>query len=516
MRRRAFLKAGGATAFLAGVGSAIASAKIPVHNFDGCSFGGGPDVSDRLYQGPFSADDYPSWTVVMATTPSEEVVPNYGMGLITYVCDEVGPAHKDSESLAQSLENVVKLPLGSKLYIRVNWKDVQQRPGKLEFCEHWKLTFDLARRYQKKVGFRVMMSNPDIAGPALPDFLQQKVPMVKLGEWQHRVRYEPRYDDPGFQAAFRELIDLLAAEYDGHPDAEFVDTMMYGFWGEGHTWPLPSNPFSDSTIAENTFNSMFEHQAGRWKKTPLLTNTQPDFSKVGNSELLDRTVRSCNWLRTDTIFIENEQIEELSNRPPWTGVAVEVGMSDGAPSNLRIDEGVSYTDNVIHHVQDVGPNYFSLWNWHRIQADRIMNYYRQFPAAIDQLARRIGYRVRPSWVWTYEEDGYPGLIIGFANDGVAGVPGVLRVSVVAENGAVLASGSLDAGYPMPSKVRQAKFPLPKGTKWQGLKLKAEIEVKGQRHPVRWASRQRMNDDGSLTLRTTNGLGQNDETGGVSP
>jgi hypothetical protein len=516
VKRRAFLKVGGATAFLAGAGRAISSARIPVHNFDGYSFGGGPPVRDRLYQGPFSADDYPSWTVVMATTPSEEIVPNYGMGLVTYVCDEVGPAHKDGESLAQSLENLVKLPLGSKLYIRVNWKDVQQRPGRLEFCEHWKLTLDLARRYQKRVGFRVMISNPDIPGPALPDFLQEKIPMVKLGEWQHRVRYEPRYDDPAFQAAFRELVDLLAAEYDGHPDVEYVDTFMYGFWGEGHTWPLPNNPFPDSTTAEKTFVSMFEYQASRWKKTALVTNTQPDFSKVGNSEVLDRTVRSCNWLRTDTIFIENEQIEELSNRPPWTGVAVEVGMSDGMPSNLRIDDGVTYTDNVIHHVQDVGPCYFSLWNWHRIQADRILNYYRQFPAAIDRLARRIGYRVRPSWVWTYEEEGYPGLIIGFVNDGVAGVPGLLRVSVVTPEGTVLAEGSLDAGYPLPGKVRQAKFPLPKGTKWKGLRLKAEIEVKGQRHPVKWASRQGMNDDGSLTLRTTVGLGQDNETGGVTP
>jgi len=449
----------------------------------------------------------------MATTPSEEIVPNYGMGLITYVCDEVGPAHKDGETLAQSLEKLVKLPLGSKLYIRVNWKDVQQRPGRLDFCEHWKLTLELARQYGKRVGFRVMISNPDIAGPTLPDFLQQKIPMVKLGEWQHRVRYEPRYDDPAFQAAWRELVNLLAAEYDGNPDVEYVDTFMYGFWGEGHTWPLPNNPFPDNPTAEKTFVEMFEYQAERWKKTPMLTNTQPDFSKVGNSELLDRTVRSCNWLRTDTIFIENEQIEELSNRPPWTAVSVEVGMSDGSPASLRMDEGVPYTDNVIQHVQDVSPCYFSLWNWHRIQADRILNYYQQFPAALDGLARRIGYRVRPSWVWTYEEENYPGLIIGFVNDGVAGVPGVLRISVLDKEENVISGGSLDAGYPLPGKVRQAKFPLPKGTRWQGLKLQAEIEVKGQRHPVRWACRQGMNSDSSMTLRPTVGLAQNDETGG---
>jgi hypothetical protein len=41
---------------------------------------------------------------------------------------------------------------------------------------------------------------------------------------------------------------------------------------------------------------------------------------------------------------------------------------------------------------------------------------------------------------------------------------------------------------------------PRGTKWQGAKLKAEIEVKGMRYPVRWACHQKLNDDGSLTLR----------------
>lgn len=512
MQRRTFLKAGGAVGLAAGAGPLFAH--IPTHNFDKHDFGSGPPVSDRLYQGPFSADDYPSWNVVMALTPSREVVPNYGMGLITYVCDEVGPARKDGESLAQSIENVIRLPLGSKLYLRVNWRDVQQRPGRLDFCEHWKLAFDLAKQYQKRIGFRVMMSNPDIPDSPLPEFLRDKIPMIKLGDWLNRARYEPRYDDPVFQASFRELVDLLADSYDGHPQVEYVDTFMYGFWGEGHTWPLDKNPFPDSVVAEKTFVNMFQHQLERWKKTPLATNTQPDFSKVGNSELLDRTVRSCNWLRTDTIFIENEQIEELSNRPPWIGVTVEVGMSDGSPGSLKLDEGITYTDNVIHHVRDVDACYFSLWNWHRIQAERILSYYHQYPEAIDELAREIGYRVRPSWVWTYEDAGYPGLIVGFANDGIAGVPGVLRVSVLGKDGNLIVGGCLDAGYPLPGKVRQAKFALPKGTDWKGLQLRAEIEVKGQRYPVKWACRQKLNDDGTLTLRPTVGLGEEDQTGGV--
>ena len=43
-----------------------------------------------------------------------------------------------AQSLEQSVENLVKLPLGNVLYIRLNWEDVQQKPGRLDFCEHWK------------------------------------------------------------------------------------------------------------------------------------------------------------------------------------------------------------------------------------------------------------------------------------------------------------------------------------------------------------------------------------------
>jgi hypothetical protein len=169
---------------------------------------------------------------------------------------------------------------------------------------------------------------------------------------------------------------------------------------------------------------------------------------------------------------------------------------------------------VVAHAQDVGANYFSLWNWHRVSAAGLQRYYQSYPHALDRLAKKIGYRVRPSWIWTVEERGSPGLIIGFANDGIAGVPGVLRVSVVNQAGTEIGSGELDAGYPLPGRIRQALFVLPKGTAWQGLRLKAEIKVKEQHLAVRWACHQRLNEDGSLTLRPTEGLNVSDETGGM--
>jgi hypothetical protein len=73
------------------------------------------------------------------------------------------------------------------------------------------------------------------------------------------------------------------------------------------------------------------------------------------------------------------------------------------------------------------------------------------------------------------------------------------VTLECQDGKTLKSGCLDAGYPVPGKIRQAQFMLPQGTKWQGLKLEAEIEVRGMHYPVHRPGHQKLNDDGSLTL-----------------
>ena len=381
--------------------------------------------------------------------------------------------------------------------------------------DYLKLVFELAKNNNKRIGMRIQMSAPDYSHqPALPDFVLEKVPTVDLVVSDKESsasaerflknpysRYQPRFDHPFFQQAFKDLIGLLAAEFNGSPNLEFIDTFMYGFWGEGHTWPFGNNPFPDYQTAERTWINMLEVQLEHFTKTPLMTNTQPDYSRVGNSELLDRTVRSNNWIRSDTIFIENEQIEALSNRPPWIAAVLEQPLPGKAPDPLAVEEGISASDNLIAHVMDVGANYWSLWNFHQISAKNLKSYYQASPTWFDRINRRIGYRVRPSMIWSYEDNGYLGLIIGFANDGIAGVPGVLRVTVQNENGKALKSGCLDAGYPLPGKIRQAQFVLPRGTKWQGLRLKTEIDVKGMRYPVRWACHQELNDDGSLTLRS---------------
>jgi hypothetical protein len=515
LKRRDFLKAGAAGAAAAGanIAAPARAQQVPEHSWANYDWGSGPPVPDRLNQGPFTnygADaNAPGGEVVMATSPSRDIVPNYGMGLTVYVSGDIGPPRLPGETLERSIEDLIKLPFVQKVYLRPNWREVQSRPGRLDFPDWWNITFDLARQYGKRVGFRIMLENPDFPEPGMPEFLMAKVPYVPLkGSWPgdpSQVRYRkrqqmPRYDDPAYQAAFAELNGLLADRYNGSPDVEYMDTMMYGFWGEGHSWPYEGNPFLSNAVAQATMVRMLETQLRAWTKTPLATNTQPDFSNVGNAAVLDRTVRSNNWIRSDTIFIENTQIEALSNRPAWIAAISEVPMTTGDADQLGTVDGVTMNEQVIAHVLAVGANYFSIWNWHHISAAHVLSYYDKYQQVIDHAARRIGYRVYPAFVWPFERDGGGGIVVGLANDGVAGPPGAIRLTLSEPNGAVVASGSVDPGYPKPSGIRQAMLSWPAKRDWAGLRLSAELEVKGVRHPLRWACAQRLESDGSLTLR----------------
>jgi hypothetical protein len=507
MHRRGFIKAGAALTILNTVATGKAQ-DVPVHNWDRYNFGSGPTVSDRLNQGPFGIDQDEGWYTILVTSPSDQPVKNYGMGLIGYSWEEGGPslaARQGRETLAQHVEKLASLPFVDVLYIRCDWRDVQTQPGKLTLNPIFELTFDAARRHNLRIAFRIQMSNTE-GQPgrlALPDFLQKQVPLVKIGK-TYNTNYEfvePRYDHPVFQKAFGELNELLVAEFDNNPLMEFVDLMMYGFWGEGHTSNLPG-PFPDYLTAEKTFVEMTKFQLDRWKKVPLAVNTQPDISRVGNDTVLDMCVRSGCWLRSDSVVIEEPiQIEELSNRPPWLAAVMEDGyyrQYKVDPAYLPKDEaGINVMENWMLHVLDLGANYWSLWT----EADNLAQYYERYPNGFDTLRRRMGYRVRPSWVWQRKRYDTNELVVAFKNDGVAGMPGVLRVFVESLDGKFKIGGGLDAGHPYGGKLRQASFVLPKGVDAQQLKIRAELETKGGiRRPVRWACAQPLDPDGSLVVR----------------
>ncbi|MFC1718609.1 hypothetical protein ACFL6S_33450, partial [Candidatus Poribacteria bacterium] len=150
---------------------------------------------------------------------------------------------------------------------------------------------------------------------------------------------------------------------------------------------------------------------------------------------------------------------------------------------------------------DVRANYWALWQC----ADNILRFREEYPRGFQILDRHLGYKVRPAWVFVARDRGRYALITAVRNDGCAWPPGILRIQLANEEGTLKLGGGFEPGTPAPSQVQQGRIILPEGIDWQGLKLSAEIEINGIRHPVRWACYEPLNPDGSLTLRPTNGL-----------
>ena len=501
MRRRDLLKA----AVVLPSAALVTKADVPSHLGQDSEFLSGPSVRERLNQGPFDIDQDQGWQTVLYTTPSERPIRNPGLGLVGYAWEESGPslaARAGRETLERHVEKISSLPFVDVLYIRCDWRNVQSRSGRLDLEPVWHLTLDAAKRVGLRVAFRIQLSNTSFQPEqvALPEFLRDRIPLVKIGRipGKNGAEYrEPQYDHPAFQKAFAELNDLLAAQFEGNPVIEWVDLMQYGFWGEGHTSDFPS-PFPDYPTAERTFVAMTERQLDTWKKTPLAVNTQPDISNVGNRTVIDLAVRAGAWLRSDSIIVEEPiQIEELANRPPWLAAILEDGyFRQYDASKLKLDAaGINELENYMLHVLDLKANYWSLWT----EADNLARYNEKFPRGFERLRSNLGYRLRPSWVWQRKRYGTSELIVCVSNRGVAGIPGVLWLQLESPDQNLILRGALDAGHPYGGGLRQASFLLPQGYTGR-VHLSAQLETRpGVKRPVAWACEQPLNEDGSLTV-----------------
>ena len=513
MNRRDILKT---AALMPLMPSIHALAEVPGHLWQGYSFSPGFAAQDRLKQGPFDIDQDEGWQTILNTTPSEKPLRNPGFGLLGYTWEEKGPSiavREGRQTLEDHVEKMASLPFVDVLYIRCDWRNVQQRAGRLDLDPVWGLTLDAAKRHGLRVAFRVQSSNSAFQPKqlALPEFLRARVPMAAIGPMgkfgdadssisgkENGNWMEPRYDHPEYQKALAELNHLLADRFDGDPLIEFVDMMHVGFWGEGHFAGYPS-PFPDFETAQRTLNEMVRMQQATWKSTPLAMNTQPDISNTGNREALEIAVQGGAWVRSDSIIVEEPiQIEELANRPPWLAAILEDGyFRQYDAAKLAVDlASVNELENYMLHVLDLKANYWSLWT----ESENLARYNDRYPRGFERLRTGMGYRLRPSWVWQRKRIGASELIVAISNRGVAGVPGVLWLTAKSPDGSVKMRGSLDPGHPYGGSLRLGSFLLPKG--YVGpIDLLAEIELRpGVLKPVAWACEQPLNQDGSIAVQ----------------
>jgi len=460
---------------------------------------------EQLEQGPYPIDSDDGWRMLRTTSPSDRYVRNPGMGLIGYTWEENGPSlpvREGAESIERFVDKICSSPYVDALYIRCDWRDVQRVPGKLELSPVWELTLDAAKRRGIPVGFRVQLSSPNVQPGrlAVPDFVRERVPYVNIGRKPGGAfdYYEPRYDHSAFQSAFRELNGLLADRFDDDPVIAFMDLMMYGFWGEGHTSGLP-HPFPDDSTAARTMTGMALEQMETWKRVPLVVNAQTDISRVGNAAIQDLAMAAGHWIRVDSIIVEEPWgIDRIASRPPGIGLIVEDGPYrhyDDARIPRRAT-GISAMEDAMRHVSDVGGHYWALWT----EVDRFEAFAEANPQAFPALRRRIGYRLRPAWIWQRIKGDADELIVAVANDGCAGVPGKLRIVLESAGGQYTAAGFLAAGEPAGGRIRLASFLLPPGLACREVRLRAELELReGVARSVQWCCADETNPDGSLSI-----------------
>jgi hypothetical protein len=510
MNRRDLLKTAAGLPLLPGF---TAHAEDPKHLWQGHDFGSFFSSRERLDQGPFDIDQDQGWQTILFTTASEKPLRNPGLGLVGYTWEEGGPSvavREGRQTLEDHVEKMASLPFVDVLYIRCDWRNVQKEAGKLSLDPVWDLTLAAAKRHGLRVAFRIQSSNTVFQPQqlALPGFLRDRIPLVKIGPMGKHggselssgaagYWVEPRYDHPEYQRALAELNHLLAERFDGDPMIEWVDMMHVGFWGEGHFGGYPSS-FPDSATAQRTLNEMVCMQLSLWKKTPLAMNTQPDISNTGNREAIDLAVRCGAWVRSDSIIVEESiQIEELANRPAWLAAILEDGyLRSYDSSRLAVDAaGVNELENYMLHVLDLKANYWSLWT----ESEHLASYNQRFPRGFERLQSNMGYRLRPSWVWQRKRSGTSELVVAISNRGVAGVPGVLWLQIASPDGRFKLRGSLDPGYPPGGGLRLGAFLLPVGYIGK-VNLSAEIEIRpGVFRRVAWAIEQAVNPDGSISL-----------------
>lgn len=480
----------------------------PEHLWQGFDFGVPAPAPDRLPQGPFAIEDDGGWLLAGSSTPDAQYRANPGMGFVGYAWEESGPslmARAGRETLEQHLSHLLAFPFTDVLYIRCDWRDVQSAPGQLALSPIWEHTFDMARKAGKRVAFRIQSSQTGGQPErySLPDFLRQRIPYVTLRKFRTGSGFpdtyqEPDYTSPAFFDALCELNRLLANRFDGDPALEFVDLMMYGFWGEGHTGgyhnPLPYQ------ACEDAFLKMTAAQMEIWRHTPLAVNVQTDISRAGNRAVQELCMRQGTYLRTDSVLInEPSANEHMAHRPPHTAGIIEDGYFryfDPDDPRLAADSaGVTNIENTILHTLDLGGSYFSLWT----EGQNLQRYYARYPDAFNALGARMGYRVRPSWVYQRKRGSRMELVLMLHNDGVASIPGRLRLSLYAENGSLLSTGTLDAGQPFAGRTRQCAFLLPEGYIARTVSVAAALRDKKGERPIRWACGQNIRPDGRFEI-----------------
>jgi hypothetical protein len=131
-------------------------------------------------------------------------------------------------------------------------------------------------------------------------------------------------------------------------------------------------------------------------------------------------------------------------------------------------------------------------------------YAHQFdPSLYEQIAEKIGYRIRPSMVMRrINEREEHELIVVLTNDGCVSPPGKITLTAAFPSGKCV-SIDLPAGAPCVNDKAYYTIPFPKEdfgcTSSQNAVLTMTLTMKGKVYPVKWAVRQALHDDHQVSV-----------------
>jgi len=446
--------------------------------------------------------------------PARGHVPNPGMGIQAYVFSDHmhhGFSREEWQLTERSdpnrplpqhvFERMLDLPYVDNLYFRADWNQVQSRAGSLSLPPAWEWMMEAVEARGKRWSFRIMNASRHSAGPtSIPNFLAERLELDSYANqfaFGPAQRGYPRYTDE-YLKWWSELVHLLAERYDDHPLLDFVDISGYGIWGEGHHYGQ-HEPGTDrfwnrhADNAEEVVAHLIDDHLSAFAKTPVaMTLHYLDYA-AGVSALQNPAV----WLRRDSFqpFASTVEYRATTDRVPGRAVVWETVI----PGYGNEPVPLIYSERLPQRFIDFTAHYaavgFNPWDVILAHENRVGVY--------EDLAEKIGYRVRPAVVWRRVNDhDEHELVVAMANDGSADIPGTLTLR------AKFASGettfvTLPIGRPHVGDRALYTLAVPRSS-WDlgsesSVELSLSIRIRGKESPVQWAVRQIVSDPFCLRL-----------------
>lgn len=436
---------------------------------------------------------------------AEGAVPNFGMGVCGYVCsDHMHTGYTQAEWLASqaspprppdrpSIEKLAMLPHVDNLYLRVEWRDVQKRKGKLDLPPAWEWLLQAVEDSGKRWSFRVMNCSPHSAAEhSLPGFLAGRLPMVpywRTGMPGPQPKYFARYSEE-YLKWWQELLCLLGERFDAHPLLEYVDVSGFGLWGEGHHYasyepggPVVNRQCEGRERMEQVVQRLVTGHMAAFQRTPAVLSVHFTEYEAGRKAV----EKGDCWMRSDSILPDFSTGE--------TGAAMLAARKgamlwETVRPGCDCDNGGEAAPQLFMRLPqryfDIGGHYAAVgFNaWDAIHAQK------NHPELYRLLEQRIGYRIRPAIIWRrILGTGAQEIVLGLVNDGCVPPPGRLEIRAELPGSDPLEL-ALPEHEPAPGGMRLYALRLPQELDGAGpdrhIRLSMQIQIKGKRHRAQWA------------------------------